>query len=139
MSRDIKFRAWDKWAKGMIYDFGISKNMYEIIIGVDDKNCLQIKWEGENENQMPLMQFTGLFDRNGKEIYEGDIVRDRFGRIMQVKWWNYRLCWVAITETNFHHADFFDWCERDENYEQTNQTRTEVIGNIYENPELLTA
>jgi uncharacterized phage protein (TIGR01671 family) len=84
-------------------------------------------------------QFTGLQDKAGRDIYEGDVVKDRFGRIMQVQWWNFRLCWVAISETNFHHADLYDWVDFDyEKEEKSSIARVEVIGNVYENPELLT-
>jgi uncharacterized phage protein (TIGR01671 family) len=89
--------------------------------------------------RVSLMQFTGLQDKAGRDIYEGDVVKDRFGRIMQVQWWNFRLCWVAISETNFHHADLYDWVDFDyEKEEKSSTARVEVIGNVYENPELIT-
>jgi uncharacterized phage protein (TIGR01671 family) len=92
-----------------------------------------------DDDRLSLMQFTGLQDKAGRDIYEGDVVKDRFGRIMQVQWWNFRLCWVAISETNFHHADLYDWVDFDyEKEEKSSTARVEVIGNVYENPELLT-
>jgi uncharacterized phage protein (TIGR01671 family) len=70
---------------------------------------------------MVLMQYTGLKDKNGVEIYEGDIVR--FLDIDGVD---------SVTEVEFREGgfypfapDFIHWCN------------VEVIGNIYENPELL--
>lgn len=121
--RAIKFRAWEPLKNG-------SQMIYDITLG--SRNC-----PSNIFNIWKVMRFTGLTDKNGKEIYEGDIVRDRFGRIMQVMWFNYRLCWVAITDTNFHHADLFDWVERDEQGELTGVARVEVIGNVYETPHLL--
>ena len=68
-------------------------------------------------------QFTGVTDKNGKEIYEGDIVKDTEGRIEQVK---YEPEYGAI----FMPFDNSEWCFTDGEY-------CEVIGNIYENPDLL--
>jgi uncharacterized phage protein (TIGR01671 family) len=128
--RQIKFRAWDDGVMYHTNDYANENNYGEY-------DHLYFFFQ-QIRGDAPLMQFTGLTDKNGKEIYEGDIVEDFFGRIMQVQWWNYRLCWVAITETNFHHADLFDWVDYDyEKEEKRSTARVEVIGNIYENPDLL--
>ena len=85
-----------------------------------------------------IMQFTGLQDKNGKDIYEGDVVKDDMGRIMMSGYHNLRPCWIAISATNFHHADFFYWSKWDNAIDGYSHTvSVEVIGNIYENPELL--
>jgi hypothetical protein len=67
-----------------------------------------------------LMQYTGLKDKNGKEIYEGDILKTLTG-ICEVVWNEYK--WGV----NYHKA-FADWSFEGE---------CEIIGNVYENPELL--
>ena len=67
------------------------------------------------------MQFTGLTDKNGKEIYEGDIVRYRDG-IYKVDWFENGFYLFRDVRAKF---DIW-WVD------------TEVVGNIYENPELLT-
>jgi uncharacterized phage protein (TIGR01671 family) len=132
MSRQIKFRAWD--GNRMVTEPGY------IQVHTDKDFHVFIEEEGQWENEyIHLMQFTGLQDKAGRDIYEGDVVKDRFGRIMQVQWWNFRLCWVAISETNFHHADLYDWVDFDyEKEEKSSTARVEVIGNVYENPELIT-
>ena len=117
--REIKFRAWDK----------TNKKMYkheEIYI-----------WDRFMKDDMsfqyaPLMQYTGLKDRNGKEIYEGDIVEyDDFSmgiyltreqpKIRSEVRYNDRTCGFKIT------GKFFGF----------KGEKVEVVGNIYENPELL--
>ena len=83
--------------------------------------------------EVPLMQFTGLHDKNGKEIWEGDIVK----------------CWYGFGKVIFHSGCFMvEWIDNKDTYmeflfsrkgmySRTNEEEFEVIGTIYENPELL--
>lgn len=121
--REIKFRVWDTYNKEMLelkelnYEYGepaIRTTMYSNYFGPSD---------------MILMQYVGLKDKNGKEIYEGDIVQILGGEYEQ---------------------GFYEWDEKvqikDLIYDGFNLMMTisqignqaiEIIGNIYENPELL--
>lgn len=120
--REIKFRAWNKKNAIMV-------PVLELTLGADwivnEKfSC----FDGETI----LMQYTGLKDKNGKEIWEGDIVRctDKYE-----KEYYYKVSWVN------HMAGFFytdDTCKEDEWMEHVGLYEyEEVIGNIYENSELL--
>lgn len=114
--REIKFRAWDK----------VNEKFQEIESIVFGKNDLPTninnRYQIQNEGQIVLMQFTGLYDKNGKEIYELDrvVYQDEKG---EIKWRDFR--WHFYNE-NGYCGDIM----RGEDFE--------VIGNVWENPELLT-
>ena len=105
MKREFKFRAYNHIAKKMYFESKIGD---------------VFKWHNEGQLQT-IMQFTGLTDKNGVEIYEEDIVKD-----------GTRLLLVRFTNGSFN---FFT----KSNYMVTpvDTTWFEVIGNIYENPELI--
>ena len=111
MNREIKFRAWDKENKKM-WQFGL--------FDLDDH---YVYGEGEcMPDDVEIMQYTGLKDKNGKEIYEGDVLS---GKTL-----------VGFEDGMFVPHYNMGREERLEDIEGWNKTR-EIIGNIYENPELL--
>ena len=117
--REIKFRAWDKDYEKM-REWGYVKNLDTVFF--EDADFV---W----------MQYTGLKDKNGKEIYEGDIVKvdklpyDENG-IGQVIWDKKKL--------GFFYQSIRDiWTSNTSYYYRLSGKTVEVIGNIYENPELL--
>ena len=115
--REIKFRAWNTITKTMI-DL---KKLTPLALNMDTDGLFIPFSDG-----LPLMQYTGLKDKNGREIYEGDVVRsfDRKTEYReQVQWGTEG--WLPFSQVC--HGGTTSW----EEYEY------EVIGNIYENPDLL--
>jgi len=142
MSRIIKFRAWDEDRKIMITDFSIidfSKNNYRLLQkdneGDDDYGSFFCGGYMSNSDwQEPvLMQYTGLKDKNGKEIYEGDIVQD--DKEMGVVYFYSPQFIVQCLRNNETPDGVYALAKGKVNV--TELIETEVIGNIYENPELL--
>ena len=114
MSREIKFRAWDRKNRKMV-------NMNYLCC--HKSGLMLFEKDHKPGKEFDFMQFTGLHDKNGKEIYEGDIVRCWGGEYYQGYWEHNR----KITIENMIN-DCFMMGEHE---------FLEVIGNIYENPELL--
>ena len=140
MNREIKFRVWDS-TRNKIWYIGSTNGFENYTFALDFMKGWQVirckrvyassEWSGDI-----LMQFTGLRDRNGKEIYEGDIVKWS-NRIYSVDLHNqterYR-CGVFAVE--FQNGGFGNKCGEEFYHFFCYQNR-EVIGNIFENPELL--
>ena len=106
----IKFRAWNPIAKNMHID-----DIYAIT--TDEKVNLK---DGLMLSGCILMQYTGLKDKNGKEIYEGDIVK-----------------WSNSVNSGVYEIKWFRTGFSSNGLPLFNDDVVEVIGNIYENPELL--
>jgi len=118
--REIKFRAWDKKLKRWAY-FTIK----DIWFLEDGEKKYQCSWEDYED----WGQFTGLKDKDGKEIYEGDIVQNigmpeyqRVG-IVEFEGGKFIVIPIKFIKDKKYKGDLYYW--------------DEVIGNIYENPELL--
>ena len=128
--REIKFRAW---VPNLASD---KKMIYGKAIAVDGSG--KAFWVGHDNYPLGdsdvLMQFTGLKDKNGKEIFEGDIVHNTHGgpyafRDMIVCWHQYHMGFALATKPE----NIGDWAIKMENGPQG----YEIIGNIYEHPELV--
>ena len=116
--REFKFRAWDTEKQEMATVNFIGLNDYEV--GMEDEECR--RWRATYPYVCRLMQYVGCEDKNNKEIYEGDIVKtkEHIGQIIYSK------------------GMFFIDVKRDFYLPIYNVSEfMEVIGNIYENPELL--
>ena len=118
--REIKFRAWDK-INGMVYNPAfqvLSAGQFEI------NRCFE-------QDYPKFMQYTGLKDKNGKEVYEGDIVKDWENIDLYEVVWNRRYACFELNRLTFGN----DTGQEIDNL----HLDLEIIGNIYENKDLLEA
>lgn len=117
--REIKFRAWDTYKK-----IWTEYKIHEGIVFFLDKNTgIWVGKYDEGYKEFDLMQYTGLKDENGKEIYEGDIVFESFGE----KYYK------VVFENGSFRAEVDEYSLDLEDYAHI----CEVVGNIYESPELM--
>lgn len=147
--REIKFRAWHKEKEKMFVPTWINKDMS---VGMPD-NISNNESDSIVTDNIEIMQFTGLHDRGGDEIYEGDIVRVEFdpysndvfnenGEFVREEE-TYDHC--EISEVKFENggfvvsADFGDYSQTTVGWaiDDGSMVALKIIGNIYENPELL--
>lgn len=128
--REIKFRLFDKRDKEMIYPKAEDIDMFNLCFCGDS---WQVEFDNSEDDKkyygkevFEIMQFTGLLDKNGKEIYEGDIVADEEYGNGAIEWsTQYGGYVIRYVDGEFNHL-----------FEDTKDT-IEVIGDIYSNPELL--
>ena len=142
--REIKFRVWN----GERMEYNITAGKFGVFFvnpmtkgnGLDVKDSASITpFNTRYPDSTPLMQFTGLKDKNGKEIYEGDI--------LHCHEWDSSDCGHRIVQTfknavvGFGQGNYYYYPKG--NMQQPHQLlmyayKPEIIGNIYEHPELLT-
>lgn len=143
--REIKFRAWDKTFKKMTNYEELNEITKSIVpfyreTPIDSMPTILIP---VRQKSVELLQYTGLKDKNGKEIYEGDICKLSNDTYYSNHYFNTLDDWEMTTEVveedySFKFRDITDkyaslfFFEADQD-----SMEIEVIGNIYENPELL--
>jgi uncharacterized phage protein (TIGR01671 family) len=111
--QEIKFRFWD--GKSMTKNYALEKLMVEVG---------NVRFDFGDE----IMQYTGLKDRNNKEIYEGDIMQVDYNEKYKAEvYWGDEGLWCL--KWNKEGKDY--------NYRMFACEKLKVVGNIYENPDLL--
>jgi uncharacterized phage protein (TIGR01671 family) len=147
--RDLKFRVWNGYE--MVYNVTVGKfgafyvNPGDKGDGLDPKDSACITpFNTKFHESTPVMQFTGLLDNQGKEVYEGDVLerigtRDNFTALKMES----QTRELIVVELNVSHGQFGDYSfgfsmPTQRTYsERSNPATYTVIGNIYENTELL--
>lgn len=115
MKREIKFRAWS----GDNNRMSPPENIFNL------RGNTSFHFNGTEGSNAVLMQFTGLKDKNGVEIYEGDICESIGQRFV-----------VGFKNGSFS-AEYSDKSEDCFYLGNADENRFEVIGNFYQNPELI--
>ena len=124
--REIKFRAWDKIEKRMYYDV---QDTYDF--RCNGKGCLEESFGDVLKNDKYIvLQYVGMEDINGREIYEGDIVTLK-GEVFEIKYKDYKYIADGFYDSSQDVPDDF--------FSEYAYSFFEIVGNIYENPELLEA
>lgn len=130
--RDIKFRVWDKQRNEFLSAGCVLISVEPGIRPAENPQFLDILKDADRyRDRFILMQFTGLKDKNCKEIFEGDIVRKNYGP-------NEFDGNDLIEHGSVGWVDGGLWfIKKDHNFYNLRSMPLEIIGNIYENPELI--
>lgn len=134
MSREVKFRIWDKTSNRMLYqddfervELDTKNKMVSLVRSETIESSYVLDYEDSIEAE--IMQYTGLKDKNGKKVYEDDIIQyshKAVGMILRKVRMKYGMWGIEgiVKGTQIPFANILE-------------SEYEVIGNIHENPELL--
>ena len=141
--REIEFRAWN--GKEMVYDFAVINGKVFVEENPKTSNCINIDIDGKkgsfyddwatyNHKAWELMQYTGLKDKNGVKIFEGDIIS------CTLSFEGRTLPHIGVVIYSDNIACFCTKNDAGDTPMLKHCTNTRlIVGNIYENPELMEA
>lgn len=145
MGRDIRFKAWDYRYNVMVpsvavyqhsdhigFDLDLAETIYSNEVLESDDGHI---YGGEGEwvfmmNEFELLQYIGIQDNFHEDIFDGDLVKTTQGSIFQVLWDQGECGWILLCLNG-------EWRGRKCELKAIFDVNLEVIGNIYENPELV--
>lgn len=138
MSREFKFRAWDKEDNKMRYGIQEISGMNPIANFASFERILNVPMEDEymeidGTRRFEVMQYIGVPDKNGKEIYEGDIVRN----FLCIDDHMDKLYEYGIVSYDDETLGFSVFDNENNKLNIVHMGKIEVIGNVYENADLL--
>jgi uncharacterized phage protein (TIGR01671 family) len=156
MKRIIKFRVWNGLKMEHNVMAGFLGAFY--VQGIDEKDSASMsQFNTKYHETTPLMQFTGLVDKKGIDVYEGDIIKWKTTRfhtkeqelkgVAMPKFFVSPVLWAdgefLVNESNEVYVDVNGYdtplcCFFSDSMDNKFDFKAEVIGNIYENPELIT-
>jgi len=122
-NRKLKFRAWDKLNKSFTYSDTGYQGHY--VLTLDGK--FQNLQNGSGGDEYVVQQYTGLKDKNGKDIYEGDFIKATSDQYENENF---------VGKVIFDEGSYLTWINKND-IRGINEDDFEVIGNIFDNPGLL--
>jgi uncharacterized phage protein (TIGR01671 family) len=130
-AREIKFRVWN--GAEMVYDVTIGRFGVFYVNptnnGLDPNDSASLTpFNTKYHEDTPVMQYTGLKDKNGKEIYEGDILMGAYKKLPKI---------VEYIGACFHLVNIKNVGLRHFSLSRSSAKSMQKIGNIYQNPELI--
>lgn len=126
--RDIKFRVWDNERNAMFNSKSVDIDFFEGKIEITSDTIRYDEVYTDEIKDFELMQYTGVKDKNGREIYEGDIVEYK-NEYHVIEWDDCKFMAKGFYCSSQDTPDDF--------FSEFAYTNCKVIGNIYENSELL--
>ena len=133
MNRKIKYKVWDIYGKAFVDYYSISDNFVHVAIG--DQYYLTNNLDADEEHkkylteknieirdEYILCQFINSNDKEGKEVYENDVLEAPSGELFVVKWHDEELRWAMISKNTWYNM---------------NMGILKVVGNVLETPSLI--